>query len=792
MKKITGQTESQSIRRVIVFSGGAAILTGVLATAGWITGLHTLDSIHPDYIPMALPTAILSMGFGLVFFSGAYKAHLGIGRFVTIAMIGILSLYAFLKFIEYFLRTDLTLDPFFFPVTETFGKFPINRSSPITGLLFFLTGLAILIKLMGRERLIMLNLVSWLGVIVMFAGFTGLMGYLFRTPFLYGSDIIPLSLLTTITFLLLGCGIMAMGGTENMFLRRFSGNTAGAKMLRAILPIIVVALLADDFLDIAFSQIVPINRAIILAIVALFLIPLTVMLIIMISRIIFRKADEAEAELRQARDNLNNQNEFLHTIIESLSHPFYVIDPDDYTVLMGNSASGWSDKMNKATCHALAHGKNTACDGTDNACPVNMIRKTHKPVITEHIHFNLDGTPRTVEVHAYPVFDRDGNLSQVIEYSLDITERKKLEEALKESEKQYRLLVGNLGEGIVLVDPDEYFVFVNPATEQIFGVPPGGLTGRNLKEFLLPDQLSRVLMETGKRAQKEQSTYELDIITPDNQRRNLLVTATPQVSSEGAFTGTFGVLRDISERKKVDAELARFTKQLQDSNATKDKFFSIIAHDLKNPFNSILGLTNVLIDEYQKFDKNEIEHTLNTIKRSSEKAFELLENLLLWANSQTGQIIFNPQEFNLQTSLEEIIALLEVQAARKKIRIVIGCAADCLAFGDKQMVQTILRNLISNAIKFTPHGGEVVVSATRSDDHYEITVKDNGVGIAERDIPKLFKIESKYSTSGTAKEKGTGLGLILCKEFIEKHGGKIWVESEHGKGSRFIFTLPAT
>ncbi|MFH1295739.1 MAG: HAMP domain-containing sensor histidine kinase [Bacteroidota bacterium] len=197
-----------------------------------------------------------------------------------------------------------------------------------------------------------------------------------------------------------------------------------------------------------------------------------------------------------------------------------------------------------------------------------------------------------------------------------------------------------------------------------------------------------------------------------------------------------------------------------------------------------------MLENFAGLDENRIKNLLTTIKNSSEKAFELLENLLVWANAQTGQIVFSPQPVNLRSLIEESISLMDGPASNKGIRIAIAMKDDPMAFGDQHMIRTVLRNLISNAVKYTPFGGEIVVSVSLDDDQVKISIRDSGIGIPKEDIQKLFRIESKYSTRGTADEKGTGLGLILCKEFIDKHGGKIWVESEEGKGSTFSFTVP--
>jgi signal transduction histidine kinase len=238
-------------------------------------------------------------------------------------------------------------------------------------------------------------------------------------------------------------------------------------------------------------------------------------------------------------------------------------------------------------------------------------------------------------------------------------------------------------------------------------------------------------------------------------------------------------------------QLAEQNRKLQELNATKDKFFSIIAHDLKNPFNALLVLSEVLKDELTnyKFDKK-MEECVQMIYRSSEQGYNLLENLLEWSRSQTGRIPFYPQNMNLKLITAKSIKVLESHAKSKNITLSSEIPENISIFADVEMIATIIRNLASNAVKYTKRGGKVTLRAKDTEEWVEIIVDDTGVGIKEKYLQKLFRIDAHHLTPGTADEKGTGLGLILCKEFVEKHGGRIWGESEVGKGSRFTFTLP--
>jgi signal transduction histidine kinase/CheY-like chemotaxis protein len=230
--------------------------------------------------------------------------------------------------------------------------------------------------------------------------------------------------------------------------------------------------------------------------------------------------------------------------------------------------------------------------------------------------------------------------------------------------------------------------------------------------------------------------------------------------------------------------------KLRELNATKDKFFSIIGHDLKSPFNSVIGFSNLLVERIKNKDIEGIDEYANIVLKSSNKAMDLLQNLMEWSRSQTGRMEFNPEYIDLVSSINKIILLYVDIARQKSITIKNILPQKAYVFADNAMISTVLRNLISNAIKFTMPGGKIIVSAIEKQDEILFSVSDNGVGISKNSIEKLFRIDQSYSTTGTNKETGTGLGLILCKEFVEKNLGKIWVESEEKKGSTFYFTLP--
>ncbi|MGB9770546.1 MAG: ATP-binding protein [Candidatus Kapaibacteriota bacterium] len=249
-------------------------------------------------------------------------------------------------------------------------------------------------------------------------------------------------------------------------------------------------------------------------------------------------------------------------------------------------------------------------------------------------------------------------------------------------------------------------------------------------------------------------------------------------------------LKEVEMRKKVEEELRQSEQKLRELNATKDKFFSIIAHDLKNPIGAFKNVLELLYENFNDFTKEEILEIIEPLKESSTQLFSLLENLLLWSRAQTGRIQIEPIEFDIVDLIRQNINLLQLQAANKQIKIEMDVPERIFVLADINSITTVLRNLISNAIKFTQPNGKIVVSATSKNNFAEVCVEDTGVGMSKETMEKLFRIDVHHTSLGTANEKGTGLGLIVCKEFVEANGGQIWVESKEGKGSKFYFTIP--
>lgn len=404
-----------------------------------------------------------------------------------------------------------------------------------------------------------------------------------------------------------------------------------------------------------------------------------------------------------------------------------------------------------------------------------------KPTSNEEwVTFANDGHRVLLDTTKTPMFDQNGTIIGVLGIGRDITARKLAEE-------KYRNLIETMPDGVYRSTPEGKFIEVNAAMVKILGYDSKeDLLAIDIKSelYFKPDDRESLILEL--------DTEDLDVF-PLRKKDGTAVWIEDHgwyvKDEKGNIVFHEGVSRNITDRRMAELQLKKYSEELKELNATKDKYFSIIAHDLKNPFNSIIGLSDIIKNEAKYLDIATIEQYASIINTTSQSTFRLLENLLDWARVQQSQMPFQPTSLILKNVASNVIELMVEKANSKMIAIINYIPDNMIIVADKNMLETIFRNLLSNALKFTPVNGKIEIMATLHMNRYEISVKDTGVGIKREDLNKIFEVGSGFSTRGTENEKGTGLGLLLCKEFVERHHGKIWVESEESKGSKFTFSI---
>lgn len=396
-----------------------------------------------------------------------------------------------------------------------------------------------------------------------------------------------------------------------------------------------------------------------------------------------------------------------------------------------------------------------------------------------------------IQIASSPIFDEKGNFEGAVALITDLTERKKTELALVKSEARFRKIMEFLPDIVSILNKDGQLVYNSPASSRIHGYSSKEFENLKTMDLVHPDDL-KGFIEAFSKVLK----FPDDITSKQYRYRNkdgsytwMEAMATNNLK-DPTLEGIITVSRDITERKVAEEKINKMLEELSDANLMKDRFFSIIAHDLINPFNSLLGLSQLLSKNADKYEPEKIKHFSNMIHESAKNGYKLLENLLDWSRTQTNRFEFDPYFYPLGELIDESIEIIEGQLLTKEMQIIKNFDPFTSVYTDKNVINTILRNLISNAIKFSPIGSKIEISSYFDPKYCIVSIRDYGTGIPENKIHKLFQLNSNYSTAGTLNEKGTGLGLILCKEFVEKQEGQIWVESKINEGSIFHFSIP--
>jgi PAS domain S-box-containing protein len=427
---------------------------------------------------------------------------------------------------------------------------------------------------------------------------------------------------------------------------------------------------------------------------------------------------------------------------------------------------------------------------------IRRMAETGIPIPTSELSLMRKDGSRVSVISSHAIVRSSGKSQELFCIDIDLTEHKKAEEAILKTKQQYDTLVAQIPVGVYILrtKPDYSFdlEYVSPVMAEILGLSIESLLANNENIFkaIHPEDVEEVYRLNLEGIKQKQPFDWKGRAVVKGVVKWLHMSSLPQQQENGDILW-HGLIVDITEQIRDEEEIKEQNEKLQELNATKDKFFSIIAHDLRSPFNSFLGLTQIMAEELPSLTMAQIQEIAVNMRKSATNLYRLLENLLHWSSMQQGVIPFNPESVRLLPVADESITMILESAKVKGIEINCTIPDYLVVFADTNLLQTVIRNLVSNAVKFTLTGGKVNLSAkTTTDSNIEISVQDSGIGMSQKLLGDLFKLDVKTSRKGTSGEPSTGLGLLLCKEFIEKHGGQIWAESEVGKGSTFYFTLP--
>jgi len=400
-----------------------------------------------------------------------------------------------------------------------------------------------------------------------------------------------------------------------------------------------------------------------------------------------------------------------------------------------------------------------------------------------------------VDMTGRKVLDASGAIEYFEGFIEDITASKRAEEALRESEEKFKAIANYAASWEAWFNREGKLVWMNSYSTILTGFTPEEIiTAEDYLSMVIAEEDIPLVLEKFRNALQGKSgdDVEIRINRKDGSKFWASISWRPILDSNGKSLGFRTSTKDITRRKWVEKELELKNEQLLKTNAEKDKFFSIIAHDLRNPFSAFLGLTKMMVDDLYSMKPEEIQKIAMTMRTSATNLYNLLENLLEWSRMKRGITTFEPIQFPLMPEISGNIAS-EIEAAEKKgIVITYDIPENINVYADRYMLGATIRNLLSNAVKFTPRGGKVhLKTAEIPGNRVEFSISDTGIGMSREISASLFLLDVDTTRKGTEKEPGTGLGLILCKEFVEKHGGTIRVESGEGKGSTFYFSIPS-
>lgn len=523
-----------------------------------------------------------------------------------------------------------------------------------------------------------------------------------------------------------------------------------------------------------------------------------------------------------AEEELSKERNQLLSIFDSIDELIYVSDADSCEIVFANKKlrNLYGDNILGEKCYTVFHNFNEKCSFCNSDLIKKIYPETHKWEYTNHLN-------KTFIIYNRMIKWTDGRLLR-FELAYDITDRKMAEEAIRKNEEKLNAIYNATNIGITITDKEGRYVMVNNWVLNFLKYSKEDFLNKKRNDITHLDDIEISNTYFNKILNGELEHYRIDkrYLRSDNEVVWGSLSIAPIKDSDGNIINLVGMVIDITEQKFAEEELKRYSEELinineeliaskqlieanleqknalieelqviknklEQTNSEKDKFFSIIAHDLRSPFQGFLGLTKLIADDLENMSMRDVRELSSDMQKSANNLYKLLDNLLQWSRFQRGFIELKIDAINIYQIVQQNIIISLETAKQKNINLINNVPNDIFAIADFQMINTVVRNLLSNAIKFTNKNGSIMIGAnTTPEKIVYVFVQDDGIGMDEQILSDLFKIDKKVTRPGTSGETSSGLGLLLCKDFIEKNKGKIWVESEVDKGSTFFFTLP--
>jgi PAS domain S-box/PAS domain S-box len=762
------------------------LLIGVFGLLGWIPWFRVLTGIHLDYISIAPVSSAGFLVFGLILLLLVRKQYHDRSKVIVSTIIAFISIYGLLEFVGYFADVNLTFDSVLFSAAEKLGPFDVKRMSPLAGILFFFSGVSLQLKVFSEDRLKILNLVGGYGLITLLAGFIAAIGYLFGTPLLYGGTMIPLTVTTAIGFLILGCGLVAIAGPKIFFIRTFVGSSASARMLQVLVPLVVIAILIEGYLNEVFAKAFDINQALLSAVLSLIFAIVTGVLVVQIARAVFRKADKAEIERQRAQHDLEASEIRYRRLFESAKDGILILDAETGEVVDVNpfmiELLGYSHEvfLGKAIWEiGLFKDVVTSKEAFFKLQRKGYIRYKDLPIETK------DGRKIDVEIvsNVYRV-----DSTSVIQCNIrDITERKRAEESLM----LQNAALQSAANAIVITDRVGKIISVNQAFTQLTGYSQEEVIGNKPNILKSGSHTSSFYQNLWKTILSgEVWKGEIENRRKDGSLYTEEMTITPVRQAQGEISHFIAIKQDITDRKKLQQEILQ---------SQKIQSIGTLAGGIAHDFNNILAIILIyasLLERSADFSKEKILESIRAITRAVGRGKELVRQILTFARKT--DVVFEPM--SVVDLIHELLSMLKVTFPRV-ITFAENIDEDIpFISADHAQIHQVILNLYVNARDAMPHGGTITIKvekqtkdhvqkifpAAEQDSYICISVTDNGEGMDKAIIPRIF--DPFFTTKEMGK--GTGLGLAVVYGVLQSHHGYVNVESERGQGTTFRLYFP--